>query len=97
MTRGSFCTLSMSPSAIDLSLVKHRDATRNGAHKSHIMFDHHYRVHSCQRNQKLSGALDLLRRHPGDGLVHGAVRILHQQHSDFEPLLLACASVPPSA
>jgi hypothetical protein len=40
--------------------------------------------------QQLAGQLALAHAHAGDGLVeHQQLRLLHQQHADLEPLLLA--------
>ena len=90
MTRGSFCTWSMSPSAITLSFVQHRDAPGDRSNEIHVVLDHHDRVLARERQQKLGRALDLLRRHAGNRLVdQEQFGILHQQHADFEPLLLA--------
>jgi hypothetical protein len=42
------------------------------------------------------GAFDFLRRHAGDRLIHQQqFRILHQQHPNLEPLLLAMGQNPP--
>ncbi len=90
MTRGSFCTLSISPSAMTLSFVQHHDAPGNGSNEGHIVLDNHHRVLARQRQQEFGRALDLVRRHAGHRLVHQQqLRVLHQQHADFEPLLLA--------
>jgi len=64
------------------------------------MFDNHDRVLSFERQQKLGCVLDLVRRHAGNWLVNQEqLRVLHQQHADFEPLFLAvreCSSPRPA-
>ena len=73
-----------------LPFVQHHDAPGNRSNESHIVLDNHHRVLARQRQQQLGRALDLLRRHAGHRLVHQQqFRVLHQQHADFEPLLLA--------
>ena len=73
-----------------LSFVQHHDAPGNRSNEGHIMLDNHDRVLARQRQQELGRALDLVRRHAGNRLVHQEqLRVLHQQHADFEPLLLA--------
>ena len=48
-----------------------------------------------KRNEKLRSALGLLVAHPGNGLVEQQqTRLLHQQHSDLEPLLLSVRQQP---
>ncbi len=90
MTRGSFCTWSMSPSAITRPSCKHGDTLGDGTDEIHVMLDHHHGVLALERLEKLSGALDLLRGHAGDRLVdQQQLRLLHQQHADLKPLLLA--------
>ena len=89
MTRGSFCTWSMSPSA-STRLVQHGDAPRDRSHEIHVVLDHDHRMLARERQQQLRGSLGLLRRHAGDRLVHEQqLRLLHQQHADLEPLFLA--------
>ncbi len=70
--------------------VQHGDALGDGTNEIHVVLDHHHGVLARERQQQLGGALDLLRRHAGDRLVdQQQLRLLHQQHADFEPLLLA--------
>src|SRR5229473_6098486 len=90
MTRGSFCTLSISPSAMtcpSCNTVTRRAIDRT---KDISCSTTHDRVLARQRQQELGRALDLVRRHAGNRLVNQEqLRVLHQQHADFEPLLLA--------
>ena len=89
MTRGSFCTASMSPSASTRPFVQHRDRAGDRAHELHVVLDDDHRVLAGERQQQLRGALGFLRRHAGHRLVdQQQLGLLHQQHADLEPLLL---------
>ena len=89
MTVGSFCTLSMSPSAMTCPSCSTVTRLAIDRTKCHIVLDDHDRVLARQRQQELGRALDLMRRHAGHRLVdQQQFRVLHQQHADFEPLLL---------
>ena len=72
------------------TFVQDRDAPGDRTHKIHIVLDHHHGMFAGKRLQQLGRALDLLRGHAGNRLVHQEqLRLLHQQHADLEPLLLA--------
>ena len=90
MTRGSFCTWSMSPSAStrpSCSTVTRLAIERT---KSMSCSTTTTECFAGEREQQLGGALGFLRRHAGDRLVdQQQLRLLHQQHADLEPLLLA--------
>ncbi len=63
---------------------------RDGAHKVHVVLDNHDRVFAGERIEELGGALGFLRGHAGHGLIDEQQPwILHEQHADLEPLLLA--------
>ena len=54
------------------------------------MLDEHQRVIAGERKKQLGAAQRLVVGHAGDGLVEQQqLRLLHQQHADLEPLLLA--------
>src|SRR3989344_898813 len=56
----------------------------------HVVLDHHQRVRAFERQKKLGGALGFFVGHAGHGLVEQQqLGVLHQQHADLEPLLLA--------
>jgi hypothetical protein len=79
----------------DAPFVQHRHALGNRSDESHIVLHHHDRVFARQRRQKLGRALDFVRCHACDRLVdQKQFRVLHQQHADFEPLLLAVRQDP---
>ena len=70
--------------------MQYGDLARDGAHEIHVVLHHHHGVFARQRGEQLPGALHLLVGHAGDRFVHQQqLGILHQQHADFEPLLLA--------
>src|SRR5262245_50864206 len=59
------------------------------------MLDHDDRMLAGERLQQRRRVLRFLRRHAGDRFVNEKkVRLLHQQHSDFEPLLLSVGEGP---
>ena len=90
MTRGSDCTASMPPSASTRPSCSTRHPPRDRPHELHVVLDDDHRVPPRERQQQLAGALGLLRGHARDRLVHQQqLRLLHQQHADLEPLLLA--------
>ena len=89
MTRGSFWTWSMSPSA--RTLPSCRTVTRPAIDRTKSI--------SCSTTiteclpasdkQQLGGAFRFLRRHAGHRLVdEEQLRLLHEEHADLEPLLL---------
>ena len=56
----------------------------------HVVLDHHQRMLALERQEQLGGALGLLVGHAGHRLVEQQqLRVLHQQHADLQPLLLA--------
>ena len=70
--------------------MENGDFAGDGADEVHVVFDDHDGMLAFQREQQFGGALDFLRRHAGDGLVDQQhLRVLHEQHADLEPLLLA--------
>ena len=90
MTFGSFCTASMLPSASTEPSCSTVTVRAIEPHELHVVLDHHHRVLAGQRQQQLGGALDFLRRHAGHRLIdQQQSRVLHEQHADLEPLLLA--------
>ena len=56
----------------------------------HVVLDHDHRAVLADALQQLGGQLALAHAHAGDRLVeHQQLGVLHQQHADFQPLLLA--------
>ena len=54
------------------------------------MLHHHNGLFAGQAGEQFGGALHFLFGHAGDRFVHQQqARLLHQQHTDFQPLLLA--------
>ena len=90
MTFGSFCTCCHRPLGEHAALVQHRDLARDLLDEGHVVLDHHERVLAGERQEQLAGALGLLVAHAGDRLVEQQQPgLLHQQHADLQPLLLA--------
>ena len=90
ITRGSFCTSIHGALRHHAPFVQHRHAPGNRSHEIHVVLDDDDRVVARERHQQLRRALGLLRRHSGHRLVdQQQLRLLHQQHPDLEPLLLA--------
>ena len=70
--------------------MQHGNALGDGADEVHVVLDDDHGVLALQRKQQLCGAVHLLVCHTCDRLVdQQQMRILHQQHADLEPLLLA--------
>ncbi len=60
------------------------------AHKAHVVLDHHDRMLAVNLFEKLGSLARLGVGHAGGRLVdQQQLRVLGQQHADFEPLLLA--------
>jgi hypothetical protein len=58
----------------------------------HVVFHHHQRMLAFQRQEQLGRALGLFVGHAGHRFVQQQqLRVLHQQHADLQPLLLAVA------
>ena len=58
----------------------------------HVVLDHHQRVLAFERQEQLGRALGLLVGHASHRLVEQQqLGVLHQQHADLQPLLLAMA------
>src|SRR5579863_1459306 len=71
------------------SFVQHDHPPGDRSNERHIMLDNHDRMLSGQREQEFGCALDFLWRHARHRLVYQEqLRVLHQQHANFEPLLL---------
>ena len=94
ITRSSACTWSSVPcastepshSTVTISLMVLDEA--------HVVLHHHQRVLALEREKQLGGALGFLVGHAGHGLVEQQqLGVLHQQHADLQPLLLAMAQV----
>ena len=70
--------------------MQNGDPARDRAHELHVVLDDHHRALAGERHQELGRALGFLMRHAGDRLVdQHELRLLHEQHADLEPLLLA--------
>ena len=70
--------------------MQHGDRLGDRPHELHVVLDDDDRVLAGERQQQLRRALGFLRRHAGDRLVdQQQLGLLHQQHADLEPLLLA--------
>ena len=96
MTRGSFCTLSIVPSASTLPFVQHGHVfARCRATKSMSCSITTTVLRRASALQQLRRALRLLVGHAGHRLVEQQqLRLLHEQHADLEPLLLAVREQP---
>ena len=69
--------------------MQDRYALGDGAHKSHIMLHHHHGMRAGQGDKQFAGALNFGGGHSGHRFVHQQQpRSLHEQHADFQPLLL---------
>ena len=56
----------------------------------HVMLDHDDRVMTREREQQVPRAVRLFIRHAGRRFVHQEkLRVLREQHANFEPLLLS--------
>ncbi len=92
MTRGSACTCSIGAFGEHLALVHHRHAMRDALHELHVVLDHDDGAVLADLAEQLAGLAALGNAHAGDGLVeHQQLGLLHEQHPDLEPLLLAVA------
>ena len=59
------------------------------------MLDDHQRVLALEAHEQFGSALGLVVGHAGDGFVQQQqLRVLHQQHADFQPLFLAVGEQP---
>ena len=78
--------------------VQHCDDAREPAHEVHVVLDHDDRAVPADRLQQVAGLVALLVAHAGDRLVEQQQpRVLHQQHADLQPLLLAVREHPGEA
>ena len=69
--------------------MQHGDLAGDGAHEAHVVLHHHNRLLAGEAGEQFGGAFHFLFGHAGDGFVHQQqARLLHQQHADFQPLLL---------
>ena len=91
MTFGSLCTSSIVPFGEHAAFVQHRHRVRAMLRTKSMSCSTTTTVCSpASAVEQLGGALGLLVRHAGHGLVHQQhLRVLRQQHADLEPLLLA--------
>src|SRR3569623_1367547 len=72
------------------TLVQDRHFACDGTHEAHVVLHHYHRMSPGEPDQQLRRALGLLMRHAGDGFVHQQrLGLLHEQHADLQPLLLA--------
>jgi hypothetical protein len=70
--------------------VQHRHGLRERPHEVHVVLDDDDGAFLGDALQQPPGLVLLLGAHPGHRLVqHEQLRVLHQQHADLEPLLLA--------
>ena len=70
--------------------MQHGDLAAELLDEAHVVLDHHQRVLARQRQEQLGGALGFLVGHAGHRLVEQQqLGVLHQQHADLQPLLLA--------
>ncbi len=99
MTRSSFWTSSIGPSASTAAFVQHGDRrSGDAADEVHVVLDHHHGVLAREREEEFRGALGLLVGHAGDRFVEQQQsRLLHQQHADLQPLLLSMGQQPGDA
>ena len=73
-----------------LALVQHRHARGEAAHEVHVVLDHQHNALRRDALQELAGRGALVLAHAGDGFVEQQhPRVLHEQHRDLQPLLLA--------
>ena len=74
--------------------MQHGDPAGAGAHEVHVVLDHDHRVLARSDSRSSSAVCSGLGvGHAGDRLVdQQQLRLLHQQHADLEPLLLAVAT-----
>src|SRR3990167_2238703 len=73
-----------------LALVQHRDLVGDAFYKLHVVLDHQHRTALADAPEQVCGLYPLVDAHAGHRLVeHQQRRVLHQQHADLQPLLLA--------
>ncbi|MNN94226.1 hypothetical protein D3C81_2128140 [compost metagenome] len=67
----------------------------DGFNKAHVVLDHHQGVLSGKRAKQLCRIFGFCIRHPGGRLIEQQqMRLLHQQHADFQKLLLPVRKHP---
>ncbi len=72
--------------------MQHRDLVGDVLDEFHVVLDHDDRLALRDAIEQFGRQLALARAHAGNGLVQQQqLRPLHQQHADFQPLLLAVA------
>ena len=72
------------------AFVEHGHASGTGTNDRHVVLHHHHGALRHEGGEQRRGALHLLRRHAGHGLVdQQELRILGEQHADLQPLGLA--------
>src|SRR3989344_845704 len=73
-----------------LALVQHRDLVRDAFDELHVVLDHQHRAALADALEQFGGLHAFVDAHTGHRLVeHQQRRVLHQQHADLQPLLLA--------
>ena len=61
----------------------------------HVVLDHDQRIRARERDEQLGAAHGLVVGHSRHGLVEQEeLRLLHEQHADFQPLLLTVGEKP---
>jgi hypothetical protein len=72
--------------------MQHRHLVGDARDELHVVLDDDHRTVPADALEQLGGLLALLGAHAGHRLVeHQQLRLLHQQHADLQPLLLAMA------
>ena len=81
--------LAMLPSARIFPEMQHRHLVRDPLHKFHVVLDDQDRAVLADAIEQRGGLLALRRTHAGDRFIeHQQLGVLHEQHADFQPLLL---------
>ena len=78
--------------------MEHGDFDAKGADKGHVVLDDDDAAGAVDFNEQFGRLFGLGVGHAGDGFVdEEELRVLGEQHADFEPLLLAVAEVAGAA
>src|SRR5258705_11867878 len=77
------------------ALVQHRHLACDARDEGHVVLDHDQRMRAGEREEELRGTLRFLVAHACDRLAEAeGLRLLHEEHADLEPLLLAVREQP---